>query len=335
MQESPNSNSEFKVAADIMTKKPDVVHSAMTLLEVAQLFLQHNYSSAPVIGGGGEILGIIDEFALIKAKLHNQVTDESKDKVAHHLEDLISPMFVKEQTPIVDVMREMFKAPNHRVLVVNNAKNLIGIISPKDILAVLVGESKKAVDLKSQLEETQKALDVTSKQLETTKKKMDIYMDMVLENPNMIHSVGGDGRIIMANKKMHQNLGYVFGEMVGLGIDKLYPESVRGEAIQGLKKIMEQGYHKNTFTTMLRKNGEKVRVDIVSTALYDDDGKFLGTISVSRPVDADILLRALHGALHGEAALQGRYGALKDDPEVKRLADEVVAAEKAKAPKKE
>jgi hypothetical protein len=52
-----------------------------------------------------------------------------------------------------------------------------------------------------------------------------------------------------------------------------------------------------TYTTMLRKNGDKMRVDIVSSSFKDQKGEFVGTISISREVDAEDLLRALNGLM--------------------------------------
>ncbi len=63
---------------------------------------------------------------------------------------------------------------------------------------------------------------------------------------------------------------------------------------------------------MLKKNGEKLRIDIVSTAIHDEAGEFVGTISVSRPVDSDILLRALHGVLHTDMDTSSRDGVLRE-----------------------
>lgn len=41
--------------------------------------------------------------------------------------------------------------------------------------------------------------------------------------------------------------------------------------------------------------GEKIRVDIASSSLTDEAGQFLATISISREVQAEALLRALNG----------------------------------------
>src|ERR1700677_2572245 len=105
-----------KSASDIMTIKPIVVAASMTVIEVANMFLEQGYTSAPVVGSAGEILGIVDEFALIKAKLVQHIEEHSRDKLAHHAEYLLPAHTVREETPLTDVVKEMIKSPNHRVL---------------------------------------------------------------------------------------------------------------------------------------------------------------------------------------------------------------------------
>lgn len=339
MSVKERSTQALKIAADIMTKKPVVFHSSMTIEEAAQNFLEHNYSSAPVLSSTGEILGVLDEFSLIKIKLIQHLEEQGRDKLAFHVDSLQQATFVKDTAPLLEVVRDMMKAPNHRLLVVNNAHTLMGIISPKDVLLYVVGERRKSQDLKAELEKTKNDLEKTLKELETTKSKLDIYQDMVMDNPTMIHSVNEQGKIIMANKKMHQILGYEQGELVGKSIFDLYAKAVHPDAVSGLKKIMEDGHHSNTFTTMIKKSGEKVRADIASTALFDDHHKFIGTISVSRPVDSDVLLRALHGVLAKEKDGGDRYGVIKEleeehieKPKVSKPAKEVKPAVPAATP---
>lgn len=303
------------VAADIMTRKPEIVNSSSTIASVAKLFLDHSYSSAPVIGSGGEVLGIIDEFALIKIKLQQHLAGDDRDVLAHHQDTFSAPHFVSENTPLIDLVKEMLVATNHRLLVLNKAKNLMGIISPKDVLRYVVGEKEKVKSVKVQLEETKTSLDKTLKELKKTKSKLEIYKDMVMDSPTMIHSVDANGKIIMANRKMHTLLGYKGHELIGKTIYDLYAEATHADASAGLKKIIESGFHQNTFSTMLKKDGEKVRVDVASAALQDESGNFLATITVSRPVDADILLRALHGVLSKDSIGAEQYSEIKNQIE--------------------
>ena len=101
----------------------------------------------------------------------------------------------------------------------------------------------------------------------------------------------------MANKKIHSALGYNESELLGKSFTDLYAKSMHHEALQGLNQIKENGSHNHIYSSMIKKNGEKLRVDIVSSALRDHDGKFIATISAAQEVDSENLLRALNGTL--------------------------------------
>lgn len=296
-------------ASDLMTKDPIVVLSSDELKDVAKVFIDNNISSAPVENPFGEVLGVVTELNLGRAFLrHYMSSDVAKDRLAHHQELLIEPVFVNEDASIVDVMNEILKAPINRILVMNKMGRLSGVISPKDILYFLVGEQKKFVDLKKDLEKAQSRLKEMKLKIQNLAAIVETYQDLYEDAPTMMHSVDKNGKIIMANKKIHQVLGYKDGELIGKHLKDLYSQSIQHEAVQGLQRIIEDGHHHSTYTTMIRKNGEKVRVDIVSNALKSDDGEFIATISAARQVDSEAMLRALHGTI-------GKYSEDKKETE--------------------
>ncbi|MCB9025347.1 MAG: PAS domain S-box protein [Bdellovibrionaceae bacterium] len=291
----------MKTAKDLMTKDPIIIQSGSDIRDQLKVFLDNNISSAPVISPMGEILGSLNEVGLIKSYLINKIQpSEGTMKVVHHKEILDPVEIVKESQPATDVIRIMIKTPNHRVVVVNNMRQATGVISPKDILHYLAGEDHHSKLLKDELEETQKKLEKMKETLANTQSLLTNYRDIYQDAPTMMHSVDAKGRIIMANKKIHDVLGYDPGELIGKTIFELYADSCHGQATLGLKKIIDNGMHNSTYSTMMTKDGAKVRVDVSSTALKDKHGKFIGTISTSRPIDSDLLLRALHGIFDNE-----------------------------------
>lgn len=62
---------------------------------------------------------------------------------------------------------------------------------------------------------------------------------------------------------------------------------------------MEYGYHRPLYTTMMTRDGERVKVEIVTSALKDRTGKFLGTITVSRQHENEDLLDILKNVEKG------------------------------------
>lgn len=292
----------MKTAQDLMTKDPIIIQSGHTLDEVSHVFTEHNITSAPVVTPSNEILGVLTDLNLVKAKIHLKIGSASENKVYHYRKFLNATTILKASTPVSDVIQQMIKDVSHRIYIENKAGKIIGVVSPKDILRFLNGESNKSLNLKIQLEETKHKLESLEGQLEAVLEDLEKYKDIFYDTPTMIHSTDGDGKILMANKKIHETLGYNDGELVGKTIFDIYPKSVQHEAVAGLKKIIETGHHQNTYTSMVTKNGEKLRVDIASSALYTKDHKFLGTISVSRHIDSEALLRALHGVINTQPA---------------------------------
>ncbi len=178
---------------------------------------------------------------------------------------------------------------------------MVGIISPKDLLWMVSGQQKNSLNLKVELEKAKQEATSLSSKLSDIENLLKMYRNVFEDSPYMMHSVNSDGRVIMANRRLHNILGYEDNEMIGKSLSDLYPKTVMHEAIGGLETIKKNGFHHVTYTTMLRKSGEKIRIDIASSALRSPKGDFIGTISISRLVDSEDLLRALHGIVTEES----------------------------------
>lgn len=284
-----------------MTPNPKVIQSGEELRNTVHIFLQNDVHYYPVLNPLGECLGLLSELALVKISLRYYFDSSSRnDKVAHHQEFLDEVTWVSEDENLDEVIKTLLKTPTHRVLVKNKKEKLAGIISPRDIVRILTGESKKVLDLRSELEKAKKETAVQAAEIKNLSESLARYKTVFADTPYMMHSVDAQGVIQMANKKIHQVLGYNDGELIGKTLGDLYPKSVQHEAIEGLKRIMDEGFHHTTYSSMLTKNGQKIRVDLASSALRDNQGNFLGTITISREIDSENLLRALHGVLQGK-----------------------------------
>lgn len=209
----------MKIAKDLMTPKPITVLSSETIRDIAHTFIEKNISSAPIETPLGEVLGVISELSLSRALLREYLGDEAvKNQIFNH-QDLFSlATFVQEDTPIVDVVNSILTSPDHKVFVLNNQERLTGVISPKDILCFLNGEDSKFIDLKSELEEANKKVSELTKKISKLKNVSETYIDLYEDAPSMMHSVDENGVIIMANKKIHNVLGYSNGALIGLSL---------------------------------------------------------------------------------------------------------------------
>lgn len=290
----------MKIAKDLMTSSLFSIQSGCPLSKVVADFAQHDVTCAPVVTPMGELLGVVTDMNLVQAFLRHRLNRDNTDKMIHHKEVIQDAFFVHEKDSISEVIKTMIRSPYRRVLVKNNMGNLTGIISPKDILHFLTGEQHKSQRLELELEEYQKKVSELTHQLEDITYIMEKYKNLYDDSPTMMHSVDSEGKIVMANKKMHQVLRYEPEEMIGKHFLSIYAKPVHSMAIQGLGEIMNQAVTKSTYTTMVTKDGNKLRIDITSSALRDRYGKFIGTISASRVVDSDTLLRALHGVFKSQ-----------------------------------
>jgi PAS domain S-box-containing protein len=276
----------MKSARAIMTPNPKHIQSGERLLDTISLFFQNNIHFAPVITPTGEILGLLSEVSLVKAALRHYLDPGKNEKVYAH-RDLLEPVvYVQDNESIDDVVKAIMKSPSRRVLVRDFKDALCGIISPKDIIRFLSGEQHQMIQINDHLKKYEEKTKTLSIRVQTLQDLVHIYKEAFDNSPLMMHSLDGRGNIVMANRKIHEALGYEPGELIGKGIQQLYPHTMHDLAIDGLEKIKRIGFHNSTTTQMIKKDGHTLNVDIVSSALKNSEGTFLATISISRSLES-------------------------------------------------
>lgn len=282
-------------ARTIMTADPYFLQSGMTLKEAVQALVEKGYSSAPVINPLGDVMGIFSEIALIRALILHKVKSTNEDKVAHY-QELFDPItYVDETSDIPSVMRAVLQSSVRRVLVRGPKGNVVGIVSPKDILKDLGGVQTSYRDLKNELETTKKSVVDLTRANASLSKDLTQYFGFFENSPMMMHSTDKDGKIILANSTIHEVLKYDPGELLGKPVLALYAPTVHPQVKKALETLKNGGTVPESYTTMVNKRGEMTRVDILTSPIVDDAGKFIATVSVSRTIDSDILLRLLNG----------------------------------------
>lgn len=286
----------MKTAKDIMTKNPKFIQSGDELVNTINIFLEGGIHYSPVITPMGEVLGLLSEISLIRASLRMYLDPDKQEKVYAHKDLLEEAGFVTEDSEIEEVIKVMLSTPTKRVLVKNNEGRFTGIISPRDVLSLTHGSESKVRDLKAELTNLKEKTFILQRKVSEISSSQEKFQRIFEDSPYMIHGIDSEGRVVLANKKIRDRLGYFSEDMIGKKIQDLYPSTMLPMALDGLKKIIEDGAHTTTYTTMLTKTGDKVRVDIASSSLKDREGQFVSTISISREIDSEALLRALNGA---------------------------------------
>lgn len=290
----------MKTARQLMTPDPRTIRSGDRLTEVTQFFLTYQVHYAPVLSPMGEILGLLSDISVVKASLRKYLSSEIGESVYAHKDLFEVASTVRDSAKLDEVVRVMMKSTSRRVLVLDQGEQVVGIVSPRDIMKVLAGKNNQLSEMHTEL----KDLEFKTKQLElevqSIQQLMGVYREIFEASPLIMHSVDETGTLVMANRKAHEALGYNQGELIGKSIFDLYPHTVHELARQGLSTIRETGAHESTMTSMVRKDQSMLNVDLVSSALRSPKGVFLGTITAARPVDESRALLEAVQALMSE-----------------------------------
>lgn len=288
----------MKLVRDLMTKTLISIPASKTLTEAKDVLLDNGITSLPVFDAYGKPIGLLTELGLVRAflKVHNSA-DKSKDTIFHHKEFLDTITVVDEDVPILQAIKMLFGSGVIRLLVKDSRNKFIGIISPRDILRVVSGDFDRVMGIERELTHTQTALRKVSGKLKDSDEILSRYHDYLEQAPFFIHSLDEEGSLVFANMRLREELGYERGEMIGMRLEDIYTKDQVEKSRSGLKKIMKRGAHEPIITTMRRKNGSALRVEAVSSALKSPDGKFFATVTMSRPLASDNMLRALNGVL--------------------------------------
>jgi PAS domain S-box-containing protein len=104
--------------------------------------------------------------------------------------------------------------------------------------------------------------------------------------PDIIHSVDKDGKIVFANKRATELLGYTHEELIGFSIFDLYAPELRNKVKKGFKRLRDTGDLKIRESLIITKSGEIIPVEIRSFGVYDENGEFIRTFSMLRDIRA-------------------------------------------------
>lgn len=275
----------------------------MSLEDAAQFFAAHKLTTAPVVEKSGEILGVITDFALLRTLLRARQENKKGLCLGDVKEDLDPVVTVHEDDSIVTAFRLMIQSHNHRVFAIHGGQ-LTGALSPKDLLLYMAGIKDKSEHVLDSV--VQRQIEIILKELHDTRRKLSDYQQMFHDAPYLMHSMDLKGKIINANRMIHQVLGYEDGELIGKTIRQLYPPENYRKAMEGIETVKALGFHPMVNAVMLKKDGEVIRIDIASTVKKDDKGNAEGTITVGRLSDSHRMLNFLQktAALYSRKSLK-------------------------------
>ena len=277
----------MSVVKDFMTRDPITVSVDRDIDSVARLFEEKRITSTPVVDRKGELVGILSELVLMRLLLSQMATPQRKVLVSEHLSQLHPVSMIDEGASLKTAVMELLKSPTHRVVVTTKSGDVVGVVSPKDILAVLKWEienSRKHED----------AVGEYSKKISATKgMSLELYRALYENSPYMMQSVDEHGHIMIANKKTHEALGYKPDELIGKSFRDLYLDKYWVQAEEGLRQVAKGTVVDSVKTSMKTKKGASIPVEIKTTGLRDTHGHFIATISVVRRLDTDAQITSI------------------------------------------
>jgi len=138
-----------RTVQEIMSAPVATVRDTDTYKHIVEVLQSRGISAVPVVGDGGELLGIVSEADLM-LKEEGEVPTDVLHPVRHHrLQAKVDKVFAGElmtsppitvrlDTPVAQAARIMQKARVRRLVVVDASWQPIGIVSRGDILKIFV-----------------------------------------------------------------------------------------------------------------------------------------------------------------------------------------------------
>src|SRR6266545_2942751 len=119
------------VARDVMSCDVITLSPTMRLTDAAQALARRDITGAPVCEPDGRLVGVLSHADLVHACF-----DEHKHVRAALVRDAMSwpVMTVRAEMPLTKVVRLMLFESIHRIIVVGESGEVVGVVTPLDVL---------------------------------------------------------------------------------------------------------------------------------------------------------------------------------------------------------
>ena len=145
-------------AKDLMSANVIAVTSDTAVRELARIFSENRISGAPVVDGGGKVIGVVTESDLIfqNKKVHiptalaildSFIFLEAPDKMERELRKMAGstvadictadPVTVVQDTPVEEIATLMAEKKVHTLPVLDENGQLVGVIGKSDIIRMI------------------------------------------------------------------------------------------------------------------------------------------------------------------------------------------------------
>jgi len=119
---------------------------------------------------------------------------------------------------------------------------------------------------------------------EALRQSEEKYRDLYDNAPDMYHSLDKDGIIIECNETEAKMLGYKKEEIIGRPVTDFFTEESKRLFEPGFTKLKEKEVLLNIEREFIRKDGTTFPAMLNVFAVYNKDGEFIGTKTISRDI---------------------------------------------------
>jgi CBS domain-containing protein len=127
-------------AKDFMTRNVVTVGPEVTLEQLEALFRRHDFNAFPVVEGG-RVLGVVTKFDFLKAFIFTtkEVVPRYSDLMRRTVRDImtIEAVHVQPDVPLTKVLERMIEMKARSFPVLDEGRNLAGMISREDLMRAL------------------------------------------------------------------------------------------------------------------------------------------------------------------------------------------------------
>jgi CBS domain-containing protein len=135
-------------ACDLMQRDVITVSPETPILDVHRLFVEEEIHGAPVVDDAGKVRGVLSALDLLRIVREELEPAAPEDRVEDATaadamtKELVT---VKPTAPVEEVARTMLAHHVHRVLVVDEDRELEGVITSFDLLRVLAPSKRERI----------------------------------------------------------------------------------------------------------------------------------------------------------------------------------------------
>ena len=120
------------IAKEIMSHDLITANDSTTIKEAIHLLIDNGITGVPVVDSNGHMIGVLSEFDIIA------VLDKNREKGPDIFQETIpfskDIVSIQEEATLHDIMERFLKNEVRRLPVLNEKKQLVGIITRRDIM---------------------------------------------------------------------------------------------------------------------------------------------------------------------------------------------------------